>query len=67
MRSLLYGSAAGIAGCVLLAAAGARALDISAPEQLRSRLADAASPFAASLQAGLLPVKARIQARAEST
>ena len=63
VRSLLYGSAAGMAGCVLLVAVGARALDVSAPQELRERLTGAAGPLAGRLQAALLPVKARIQVR----
>jgi len=61
VRSLLYGSAAGVAGCLLLVAAGAHALDVRAPGELRERLSAAAAPLACRLQAGLLPVKARIQ------
>ncbi|KAK9819382.1 hypothetical protein WJX81_005026 [Elliptochloris bilobata] len=61
VRSLLYGSAVGVAGCLLLAAVAARALDVSAPEELRERLTFAAEPIAGRLQAALLPVKARIQ------
>ena len=63
MRSLLYGSAAGVAGCVLLVAVAARALDVSAPAELRERLTGAAEPLAGRLQGALLPVKARIQVR----
>jgi hypothetical protein len=61
VRSLLYGSAAGVAGCLLLVAAGAHALDVRAPGELRERLSAAAAPLALRLQTGLLPVKARIQ------
>lgn len=66
MRSLLYGSAAGVAGCVLLVAVAARALDVSAPAELRERLAGAAEPLAGRLQGALLPVRARIQVRSLS-
>ena len=65
VRSLLYGSAAGVAGCVLLVAVAARALDVSAPAELRERLAGAAEPLAGRLQGALLPIKARIQVRSK--
>lgn len=60
-RSLLYGSALGVAGVLLAGSFALRALDVASPAEFRARMQAWADPFAASAQATLLPVKANIK------
>ena len=60
-RSLLYGSALGIGGVVLVGALGLRALDVRSPAELRERLRGAAQPLGDSMRENMSPVKARLQ------
>ncbi|CAK0786268.1 hypothetical protein CVIRNUC_009481 [Coccomyxa viridis] len=61
-RSLLYGSALGIGGVVLLGTVALRAAGISSPAELRERLQSHAQPLGDSVRETLSPVKARMQA-----
>lgn len=62
-RSLLYGSALGIGGVVLLGTVALRAAGISSPAELRERLQSHAQPLGDSVRETLSPVKARMQVR----
>ncbi len=56
-RSLLYGSALGVGGVVLLGSFALRYMDVSSPADFRQRMQDWAVPYAHSVKASLLPFK----------
>ena len=60
-RSLLYGSALGLGGVMLAGSAALRYADVASPEEFRERMRAWASPFAASVQEALLPLKAHVK------
>ena len=60
-RSLLYGSALGIGGVILLSSLALRAMDVRSPADFKLRVQEAANPLAHSLKASLMPLKARMQ------
>ena len=62
-RSLLYGSALGIGGVVLLGTVTLRAAGISSPTEVRERLQSSAQPLGDSVREALSPVKAHMQVR----
>ncbi|KAK9918900.1 hypothetical protein WJX75_007942 [Coccomyxa subellipsoidea] len=65
-RSLLYGSALGIGGVILLSSLALRAMDVRSPADFKLRVQEAANPFAQSLKSSLQPLKARLQDTAAS-
>ncbi|EIE24794.1 hypothetical protein COCSUDRAFT_65518 [Coccomyxa subellipsoidea C-169] len=65
-RSLLYGSALGIGGVVLLSSLALRAMDVRSPADFKLRAQEAANPLAHSLKSSLQPLKGRMQAAAAS-
>ena len=60
-RSLLYGSALGLGGVLLLGSFTIRALDVADPAQFKARMQALADPVALSAQETLLPLKGHIQ------
>ena len=58
---MLYGSALGVGGVVLLGTVTLRAAGISSPAELRERLQSSAQPLGESVRETLSPVKARMQ------
>jgi hypothetical protein len=60
-RSLLYGSAVGIGGIVLLGTVTFHLMDVHSPADFRQRMQDWAAPYAHSMKASLLPVKNRMR------
>lgn len=56
-RSLLYGSALGLGGVLLLGSFALRYMDVSSPADFKQRMQSWAVPYADSIKASLLPVK----------
>lgn len=60
-RSLLYGSALGLGGVIVVGALTLRVMGVNSPADLRERMRSAAQPLGDSVRETLLPIKARMQ------
>ena len=60
-RSLLYGSALGLGGVIVVGALILRVMDVNSPADLRERMRSAAQPLGGGVRKTLLPIKARMQ------
>lgn len=62
-RSLLYGSALGLGGVVLVGALVLRIMDVRSPAELRERMQSVVQPLGDNVRESMSPVKAHMQVR----
>jgi hypothetical protein len=60
-RSLLYGSALGLGGVIVVGVLTLRVMEVKSPSDLRERLRSAAQPLGDGMRETLLPIKAHMQ------